>query len=48
MFSQIKMLYPDEDNVFAYMLDDAGVSSSDSDDALEEEDKGERKVISDP
>jgi hypothetical protein len=38
------MLYPEEENVFAYNLDDAGISSSESDDALDDDEKGERKV----
>ncbi|XP_060604387.1 dynein axonemal heavy chain 1-like isoform X2 [Ruditapes philippinarum] len=40
----IKMLYPEEENVFAYNLDDAGISSSESDDALDDDEKGERKI----
>ena len=41
---QIKMLYPEEGTVYNYNLDDAGISSSDSDDALDDDEKGEKKV----
>lgn len=39
------MLYPEEGTVYSYNLDDAGISSSDSDEALDEEDKGDKKVF---
>ncbi|XP_052808511.1 dynein axonemal heavy chain 1-like isoform X3 [Mya arenaria] len=40
----IKLLYPEEGTVFGYNLDDAGISSSESDDALDDEDKKDKKV----
>jgi len=42
--SQVKLLYPDKGSIYAYNLDDAGISSSDSDEALDDDDKAEKKV----
>jgi len=38
------MLYPDNGSVFNYRLDDAGISCSDSDEALEDEEKTDKQV----
>lgn len=40
------MLYPEEGSVYNYNLDDAGISSTDSDEALDDEEKIEKKVCS--
>ena len=42
---QIKLLYPDSGSVYSYNLDDAGISSSESDDAVDEDEDKKKKEV---
>ena len=42
---QIKLLYPEEGTVYSYNLDDAGISSSESDDAVDEDEEKKTREV---
>ena len=44
MWFQFALLFPEEGLVYNYRLDDAGISSSDSDDAIDDDEGKEKKV----